>query len=154
MAGVAVNVTGVPYGNGAEHCAPQLTPDGEDVTVPEPVVLTSTTGLNTAPTALSPVSVTVQLPVPLHPPPLQPANTCPVPALALKVTALPWPKLALQTAPQLMPAGDELTLPRPCLTTLKVRGNASKVAVTATAWLIVTLQLVLPLQAPLQPPKR
>lgn len=36
-AGVAVRVTTVPHVNDAEHVAPQLMPEGDDVTVPEPL---------------------------------------------------------------------------------------------------------------------
>ena len=45
--------------------------------------------------------------------PLQPAKTDPEVAVAVRVTAVPSPKLALQVEPQLMPAGVEVTVPDP-----------------------------------------
>jgi hypothetical protein len=56
--------------------------------------------------------VTVQLPVPVHAP-LQPVNVEPVAGAAVRVTLVPELKLALHVAPQLMPAGDEVTVPLP-----------------------------------------
>jgi hypothetical protein len=57
--------------------------------------------------------VTVQVPVPAQPAPDQPAKLEPGAALAVSVTVAPWTKLALQIAPQLMPVGDESTVPEP-----------------------------------------
>src|SRR5206468_10051874 len=65
-AGVAVRVTVVPITYGAEHVAPQLIPDGLDVTVPEPIPVLLTARLNTlrlnvTVTVLAAVIVTVQV---------------------------------------------------------------------------------------------
>jgi hypothetical protein len=77
----------------------------------------------------------VQVPVPLHPPPLQPANIDPDAAVAVSVTELPVGKealAALQPVPQLMPPGLLVTVPVPvpALFTVRMEGTALKVAVT------------------------
>jgi hypothetical protein len=100
--------------------------------------------------------VTTQLPVPLQPPPLQPLKAEPLSGVAESVTVAPELKLALQVAPQLMPAGLLLTvpLPVPALLTVRVKvlgGAVLKVALTDLAASIVTVQLPVPLQAPPHP---
>ena len=100
--------------------------------------------------------VTVQVPVPEQPPPDQPAKLDPVAGEAVKVTLVPWSKLAEHVEPQLIPVGLEVTvpLPLPDFDTLKVYvGTGSNVAVTASAWFMVTVHEPLPLQAPDQPAK-
>ncbi|HKR78407.1 MAG TPA: hypothetical protein VJR69_01780 [Nitrospira sp.] len=77
----------------------------------------------------------VQVPVPEHPPPLQPAKTDPADAVALSVTELfvgKEPLAELQPLPQLMPLGLLVTVPVPvpALLTVSVEGTALKVAVT------------------------
>jgi len=77
----------------------------------------------------------VQVPVPAHPPPLQPANTDPADAVAVSVTVLPvgnWALAALQVVPQLMPDGLLVTVPVPvpALFTVRMEGTALNVAVT------------------------
>ena len=57
--------------------------------------------------------VTVQVPVPLHPPPLQPVKVEPPLGVAVKVTLVPLVKLVLQVLPQLIPAGLLVTVPVP-----------------------------------------
>src|SRR3954451_15345695 len=69
--------------------------------------------VNCALTATAEDMVTEHVLVPLQPPPLQPANTDPDAADAVKVTLLPAVKLALQVTPQLMPAGLLVTVPVP-----------------------------------------
>lgn len=75
------------------------------------------------------------------------------------MTALPLAREALQLEPQLMPAGDELTVPEPALLTVKVRvteavvDDAVKVAETAEFAFTVTLHAPVPVQAPVQPLK-
>jgi hypothetical protein len=66
-----------------------------------------------------PVSVRLQVPVPLHPPD-QPANVEPALGVAVRVTAVPLAKFALHVAPQLIPAGllVMVPLPEPALWTL------------------------------------
>jgi hypothetical protein len=56
----------------------------------------------------------------------------------------------LQIAPQLMPEGELVTVPAPVSLTLSVK-TRTKVADTAAALFIVTLQPALPLHAPPQP---
>jgi hypothetical protein len=66
------------------------------------------------------VRVVTQVEVPLHPPPLQPANVEPVVAVAVRVTAVPEAKLALQVVGQLIPAGPLVTVPVPVPAALTV----------------------------------
>lgn len=75
----------------------------------------------------------VQVPVPLHPPPLQPTKIEPAAAVAVSVTELFVGNEALQVAPQLMPAGLLVTVPVPvpALLRVSVAGTALNVAVTA-----------------------
>jgi len=56
--------------------------------------------------------LTVQLPVPVQAP-LQPVNVEPAAGAAVRVTLVPELKFALHVAPQLMPVGDEVTVPLP-----------------------------------------
>ncbi len=51
--------------------------------------------------------------------PLQLAKVEPVDGVAVKVTEVPELNEALQVAPQLMPVGDEVTVPEPVLTPLE-----------------------------------
>jgi hypothetical protein len=100
----------------------------------------------------------VQVPVPAHPPPLQPAKTDPVDAVAVNVTVLPVGNEALaelQPVPQLMPDGLLVTVPVPvpALFTVRMEGTALNVAVTVLFWVITTTQAPVPLQAFPQPPK-
>src|SRR5450755_2440839 len=96
--------------------------------------------------------VTEQAPVPVHAP-LQPVKVEPAAALAVSVTTVPLLKLALQVVPQLIPVGLLVTVPVPvpALVTLNLKTTALNVAVTDFAALIVTLQVPVPVQAPLQP---
>ena len=57
--------------------------------------------------------VTVQEPVPEHPPPVQPVKVDPPLGAAVSVTLVPLVKLALHVLPQLIPAGLEVTVPVP-----------------------------------------
>jgi hypothetical protein len=77
--------------------------------------------------------VTVQLAaVPEHSPPVQPAKTEPGFAVAERLTAVPSAKLAVQAAPQLIPAGVLVTtpLPGPARVTARLRVTLSNRAVT------------------------
>jgi hypothetical protein len=105
-------------------------------------------------TARAALIVTEQLPVPVQAP-LQPVKVEPAAGVAVKVTAVPVVNDAEHEAPQLMPAGLLVTvpLPAPALVTVSAKVGRANVAVTARAALIVTEQLPVPVQAPLQPVK-
>ena len=93
--GIAVSVTIVPTLKLAEQLAPQMIPAGSLVTAPaaEPravtVNVTLVLSVNVAVTAASALSVTMQVPVPLHPPPLHPANVESAAGAAVNVTTVP-----------------------------------------------------------------
>ena len=139
---------------------PQLIPDGEDVTVPAPVPAFTTVSpkvlvevLKVAVTALAAVNDTVQVLVPLHAP-LQPANIEPLAAAAVSVTEVPLAKLEVQVLPQLMPDGDDVTVPVPVPAFVTLSANVDEllnVAVTARAAVIDTVHVLVPPHAPLQP---
>jgi len=100
--------------------------------------------------------VTLQVPVPVQPPPLQPVNVEPAAGAAVRVTTVPVVKEVEQVAPQEMPAGTLVTapLPPPDLVTVRAKDDCMKVAVTEVAAFIVTLQVPVPVQPPpLQPVK-
>jgi hypothetical protein len=93
--GDAVSVTVVPLTYCSVQSVPQDIPAGLLVTVPDPVpaldmvrVYFGST-LKVAVIDLSAVIVTVHVPVPLHPPPDQPANNDPDAGDAVSVTAAP-----------------------------------------------------------------
>ena len=69
--------------------------------------------MKVAVTVKFPVMITVQLPTPPQPAPLQPVKSEPAAALALRVTVLPPGKVAVQLPGQVMPAGSLVTLPPP-----------------------------------------
>jgi hypothetical protein len=136
-AGVAVKVTAVPLANPAEQVAPQEMPVGALVTVPlpAPALLTVSVKLcwaNVAVTDWAALIVTVHVPVPVQPPPLQPENVDPVAGVAVKVTAVPLVNPVEQVAPQEMPVGALVTLPLPVpdFVTLSVKDDCTKPAVT------------------------
>ena len=74
-------------------------------------------------TVVAAESVTVQAPVPVQPPPLQPLKVEPVAGVAVRVTVLPLVKLTEHVVPQVIPAGELVTvpLPVPVLLTVSVR---------------------------------
>jgi hypothetical protein len=178
--GTAVKVTSVPLLNDAEHVAPQLMPAGELVTVPGPKpdrsAVSTKVGVGggvevgggvdvellrakLALTDFAAFMVTVQVPVPEQPPPLQPVNVAVAEGTAVKVTSVPLLNDAEQVAPQLMPAGELTTSPGPkpersaVRTKLEVEVLRAKLALTDLAALIVTVQAPVPEQLPLQPVK-
>ncbi len=83
--------------------------------------------------------VTVQLAVPEQPPPLQPAKEEPEDAAADSVAVVPIRKSAAQTVPQLIPEGEELTvpLPLPARVTVSVTGVPASVTCWNTALEVV-----------------
>src|SRR5438309_1341194 len=160
-AGVAVRVMVVPFAKLAEQVTPQLIPAGELVTVPLPVPALLTVSaklgrLKVAVTVVAAETVTVQAPVPEQPPPLQPVKVEPAADAAVSVTAVPLAKLAEQVAPQVIPAGELVTvpLPVPALLTVSAKLGRLKVAVTVVAAETVTVQAPVPEHPPpLQPLK-
>ena len=99
--------------------------------------------LNVAVTVVAALIATVHV-VPetvLHP--LQLANVDPPAALAVRVTLVPLSYGSEQSAPQLIPAGLEVTvpLPLPVLVTVSTKRGGSKVAVTVFAAFMVTVHV-------------
>jgi len=90
---VAVNVTLVLASKLAEQVELQLMPAGELVTVPLPapliVIVRVYASTNVAVTDWAAVIATVQVPVPEHPPPLQPVKLDPEFGVAVNVTLAP-----------------------------------------------------------------
>jgi hypothetical protein len=78
---------------------------------------------NVAVTDAAWLTVTTHVPVPLQPPPDQPAKLDPAAGEAVKVTTAPCENDALQVEPQLMPAGDDVTVPVPAPAGVTVREN-------------------------------
>ncbi len=153
--GVAVSVTTVPWPTTSLQSAPHEMPAGDDVTVPVPVpasiaVSVYVLSVNVAVTLIAAVIETVQVPVPVQPPPDQPVNVEPEPAAAVSVTEVPLVYGSVQSAPQLMPAGDEVTVPAPvpALVTLSANGASAKSAVTVVAAVSVTTHEPVPVQPP------
>ena len=68
--------------------------------------------------------VTLHVPVPVQPPPLQPVNVEPAAGVAVKVTAVPLANAAEQVAPQETPAGalETVPIPAPAFVTVSVKG--------------------------------
>jgi hypothetical protein len=116
-AGVAVSVTEVPAAYAAEQAVPQLIPDGELVTVPDPEPAVDTVSVwvraKFAVTVVLAFSVTWHVPVPEQPPPDQPAKAEPVAGAAVSVTTVPLVNEWVQVDPQLIPAGELVTVPVP-----------------------------------------
>jgi len=161
-AGVAARLTAVPEVNVAEQVAPQLIPAGEletdPVPVPAKVVVSVNSGTKVAVTDVFAFIVTVHVPVPAHAPPLHPVNTDPDVAAAVNVTEVPLTKFAEQVAPQLIPAGELVTVPAPApdfVTVSVLCGAGENVAVTLTDDVpMVIVQVPVPGQlmpAPVQP---
>lgn len=130
------------------------------MTVPVPVPARVTASekvpelLNVAVTARAAVMDTVQVLVPVQAP-LQPAKVEPLVAAAVSVTDAPLAKLALQVLPQLIPPVFEVTVPAPEPAFATVSANVvvwlANVAVTERAAVIETVQVLVPVHAPLQP---
>jgi len=110
--------------------------------------------VNVAVTFRAAVMLTTHWPVPVQVP-SQPVKVEPVPALAVRVTDVPKLKSSVQSPGQAMPAGILFTLPLPFPSVLTVRRCWSrvKVAVTAIAAVIVTVQMPDPTHDPDQPLK-
>ena len=147
-AGVAVKVTTAPWGYSSEQSSPQSIP-GNDVTTPTPVpVFTTVNSLsdwNVAVTVLAVSTVTMQLPTPKQPPPDQPVNVDPADAAAASVTNCPLRYPSVQSAPQLIPEGELVTVPSPspALETVSAYTRV-KVAVTRRSAVIARVQVAVP----------
>jgi hypothetical protein len=118
--GASLSVTTVPAANVATQLEPQLMPAGLLVMVPAPAPELCTVSWyvdgeeteNAAETVVLAFMVTLQVLMPLHPPP-HPANAEVDPAAALSVTTVPAANVATQLEPQLMPAGLLVMVPTP-----------------------------------------
>jgi len=125
----------VPDAKLAVHVVPHSIPAGELVTWPVPPFWTVVTVsvnvpgggggaevLKVAVTVIFLSIFTAQEPVPVQPPPLQPAKTDPEADTAVSVTVVPFENDPEQVVPQLMPLGLLVTvpLPVPFLVTLSV----------------------------------
>lgn len=117
--GVAVSVTVAPTEKDAVHVEPHEIPAGADVTVPAPVPVLDTVsgtevalGAKVAVTQRASVIETVQRPVPEHARD-QPVKVDPAAALAVRVTLVPEMKVVRHVEPQLIPDGDDDTVPEP-----------------------------------------
>jgi hypothetical protein len=135
-AAVAVSVTLVPAAYASEQSVEQLMPAGLLVTVPLPIRLTvNVTGVevavNVAVIEVLTVILRIQLPVPLHPPPLQPANVDPDAGVAVSVTMVPAAYASEQSEEQLIPAGLLVTVPFPTRVIVRVAVAAGVVAQTS-----------------------
>jgi hypothetical protein len=128
-----------------------LIPEGEDVTVPDPAPDLATVKffwvktelVNVATIFTAAFTVTLQSPVPEHPPPDQPAKVDPASAVGVKTNTVPGATFSAQSVPQSMPAGMDTTRPVPV-----------PALVTPTAWLVVCPPPALdPSSDLLQPPK-
>jgi len=153
-AGAAVSVTEVPVANAAEQVAPQETPAGALVTVPLPAPALLTVSVKdckakVAVTEVATLIVTVQVPLPVQPPPLQPLKVEPAAGAAVKVTMVPLANEAEQVVPQEMPAGLLVTvpLPVPALETVSARVVVETPVPVTSRWSVspsaVKLTLVL-----------
>jgi hypothetical protein len=95
----------------------------EELPCPIPIVTGLLALLKVAVTAVAAVNVTTQVPVPVQPPPLHPANVEPSAAAAVSVTAVPLAKFAAQVVGQLIPAGALVTVPVPLPASATVNAN-------------------------------
>lgn len=110
--------------------------------------------LNVAVAVAGAVRVRAQVPVPVQAP-LQPLNTLVAPGIAVSVTWVPDRNVAVHVPVlQLIPAGELVTVPVavPAKVTDK-ETTAVKAAETEVAAFMVTTQVLVPEQAPLQPVK-
>jgi hypothetical protein len=102
--------------------------------------------------------VSVHVPVPPQAP-VQPVKADPVVGLAVRVTLVPLANVLVQVVPQSMPLRSETIVPTPLplLATVRVYPVwlccTANVAVTLRAAVMLTAQVPVPVQAPLQPAK-
>src|SRR5436309_10711154 len=137
-------------------------PGGVLVTVPlpAPALLTVSAKLgtpNVAVTVVAAFNVTVHVPVPEQPPPLQPVNVEPAAGVAVNVTTVPFAYAAMHVEPHEMPAGLLVTvpIPEPVLFTVSVEAWTAKAAATVVFAPWVTVHVPVLAQPPaLQPEKK
>ena len=105
---------------------------------------------NPALTAFAASAVTTHVPVPLQPPPDQPVNDDPTPAVAVNVIVDPCSIVSEHDAPQLMPAGVDVTVPTPVPDLVTETGYVfnAKFAVTVVAEVTATVHDPVPVQPP------
>ena len=100
-------------------------PAGALTTVPVPVPTFPISSLypavKAAVTDMAEFTVTVHVPVPPQPPPLQPLNVEPLAGVAVSVTVAPAVTDSVQSDPQLTPAGLLVTVPAPVPDLVTVR---------------------------------
>ena len=94
------------------------------------------------------LAVTVTVP-PLHPMPVQLENIERLAAVAVRTIRVPLLTLSLQSLPQSIPVAVTVPLPVPALTTAKVKGVKSNVAVQLMSVVTVMVPLLHP--TPVQP---
>jgi hypothetical protein len=158
--GAAVSVTTVPPGYVSEQSVPQLTPAGLEPTLPVPAPVLATPrekviNSNRAATVVAAAILTTHAPAPVQPPPVHPAKNDPVPGAADSVTDVLLTYVSVQSVPQLIPAGLEVTAPVPPPVRLTVNGKVirSKRALIVVSAVRVMLQFPVPAQPPpVQPP--
>lgn len=136
---VAVRVTDVPLAKEAAHVAPQSIPVVLEVMVPEPLPdLVTVRGkvpggavTNVAETSFAESMVTVHVPAPVQAP-LQPTKVEPDAIVAVRITDVPEAKEVLQVAAQVIPTGDEVTvpLPVPAVVTVRVVEDGAEVEIS------------------------
>lgn len=153
--GVAVSVTCVPALKAVWQLVPQLMPRGLLLTLPLPDILTLSTkvdGAKVTATDFEAVRLTEHVVPLLLVQPDHPLTPLPVAGVAVRVTVDPVAKLAAQTEPQLIPAGELVREPLPVLETLNVLTAGANVAATVFDEFIVREQLVpLAVVHPVQP---
>jgi hypothetical protein len=102
---------------------------------PIPIV-TGLALLNVAVTAVAAITVTTQVPVPVHPAPLQPANVEPSAGLAVSVTCAPLAKFTEQVVGQFMPVGALVTVPEPVPASVTVNAVPVVIVVVSVAFAV------------------
>lgn len=126
--GVAESVTEAPTTYGALQLAPQLIPDGLEVTTPVPVPDLATVkvnaGANVAEIVVSDISEMAHVGEELHGLP-HPVKTEPSKAAAVKVTVKPLANLPEHDTPQSSPAGADVTFPAPLPSRVTARARAA-----------------------------
>ena len=120
---------------------PPLKPGGVNTTDAEalPGVAVTAVGVlggvmrvNVAVTVVAAFKVTVQVPLPVHPPPDQPVKTEPTDGDAVRVMTVPKLNPNAHATPQLIPAGDDTTAPAPVPGRVTASCNPLMLKVTAS----------------------